>query len=255
MNSSLYDALLAYVHDSEVPEMNYAYVASSSLAVLAARVLGHASNKYAQFDLLKPLLNWVPEPDPLAEPLLELGEKLALEGLLEEEGSSDMLGEAFRRKREAYRLQFASVYALEAMGDAVTDYLLAKTAAMQPFANSGKEDVFSCKVMKLKDIEAARFESYEAQLFDLSEEGLTYHELMLEFDTDALGLLQSLEPLALSLRFVFDLSFIELSSHNGGLFDIEVNLGEKRLYTKLLLEQRPPWENLESIVIREDSKP
>lgn len=254
MTASLYDSLFAYVHNSVAPEMSYTAKPSYGLAGLTFEVLKHSTCKASQLDLLKPLLTWREEPDPFAELLLELGEHLAL-GLLEEEGSSELLGEAFRTKKEAYKMQFASVYALEAMGDALTDYLLAKSAPMQPFASSKTEEVYRCKVMRLQDIEAAKFERYEAKLFDLSEAGFTYQELMLEFSSDAMAFLESLDVVNLVLRFVFDASFIELSSHKANLFDLEVNFEEKRIYAKLLLEQTPHWDELDSIIVRADSKP
>ena len=246
MTLSLYEGVAALLDDKAVagslPDKPI-----HGLASLALEVIELAGHEAAQLERLKTLLTWPAEPDPLAEILLALGEKLSRE---------ESLKVAFSAKRDAYRLQFSGLHALDAMGDAITEYLLAKAAVMQPFAASESQESYRCTLLKVQDVEAAKFMAFPAQLYDLSEADLPYHEVMLELESEALPLLRSLDPLKLSLRFVFEATFAELKTADASLFDVEVNLPEKRLYAKcLLLDQMPQWERLESIVIMGGNTP
>ena len=124
-------------------------------------------------------------------------------------------------------------------------------------------------VRKLTDPEVAAFAIFNATLADITdggdyglrdERGELYADLLLDFNEDALGLLASLDPARLMLRFVFQHSEVyeTFSVEDGSLFDIEASLEEKRLYFKLRVPhaweaaQVPldgVWSNLECCVV------
>ncbi|MCA9840226.1 MAG: hypothetical protein KC422_25170 [Trueperaceae bacterium] len=243
--ASLKDALAAMVLDSPGYEVD-------QLSLLAKDLLGTAEISSKQLEELKSLLDLPEIADPLYERLLEYAEYLFQNG--PSELKNEVLAEAFRRKREAYRLQFASVFALEAVGEAVTDYFLSQASLMQPFASSDEAETLTCKVLKLIDAEAARFMSFEAKLYNLIEYLLNYHKIMLKFSPFSL---KELEIIAnkLSLRFIFEDAFTELSTGQSQLFDVEVNQLEKRLYLKLNLDYGVTWTKLESIVVMGENTP
>lgn len=145
-------------------------------------------------------------------------------------------------------------------------------AAFLPFSNTRQEPptrTYIVLVRKLTDPTTAAFAVFPATLADLTDGGAygrenrhgeLYADLLLEFGSEALSLLGSLDLDALSIRFVFKASreFETFSIQDNTLFGLETAIDECRLYFKLKV---PPawlaaelplhliWANIESCVL------
>lgn len=140
-----------------------------------------------------------------------------------------------------------------------------------PFTSAGQETparTYLVQVRKLTDPRIAQFAIFPSTLVDLTDggdlgredgRGRRYADLVLDFSS-AQGLLRSLEPEDLALRFVFgsSVAFEPFSVADGTLFDVEVVLEEGRLYFKLVvpsawvvagLPLTAIWPNIESLVL------
>jgi hypothetical protein len=222
------------------------------LLPLAAQVIRASHDRDLVIELLTPLLDEPLEPDPLAESLLHLGVCVAKGRHLDE------IAGAFSASLASYRVQFAASHALVGVSDALTDLALARAQSLvQPYSAPGETpaDGHTLWIRRLRDARTARFDSFRARLYNLSESGLEYQEVGLELSEDGTGLLHDLDPASLRLRLVFESRFVELTSADLSLFDVEVNLLEQRLYFKLRPTERLRWDELESIVIMGGSKP
>lgn len=145
-------------------------------------------------------------------------------------------------------------------------------AVFSPLSNAPQDDAlrtYIVQVRQLTDAATADFAVFSAVLADLTDGGVfgrenrggeRYADLLLEFGREAAYLLGSLDPVTLSMRFVFRGSseFEMFSAQSGTLYGLEVSLDEYRLYFKLKIPAawaaaEVPlhliWANLESCVL------
>lgn len=192
---------------------------------------------------LRPLLDAPAEPDPLMEPLLRWGERLA------GEAGDDVLRARFSRALARYRERFTAAHALDTLAGALTDWALSDAAELRPYAAADTAPgPVELTLLRLRDPVSARFDATTARLSELDAGSADYREIVLELDPADRGWLDALDPRELTLRFVLEDRFVQVSTRDGELFDVEVNRSEARVYAKV--RGAPPrWEAVESIVI------
>lgn len=213
--------------------------------LLAALTIAHLQQPAVALAHLQKAIELPTAPDPLFEPLLRCGEIMA-------RGQGDeRLANRFADALAVYRQRYAVGHALMQMGEAMTEWALAAAAPLRPLSaveSDEEEDSRQITLMRLRDASSARFQRAPARLYDISEEGLGFREIVLEVLDDQVQILESLAPGELSLRMVYSERFTEASASDGSLFDVEINVAERRIYSKLR-QTGWDWRSVESIVV------
>lgn len=197
---------------------------------------------------LRGLLDRPVKPDPLVEPLLRWGVRLA------SDTEDEPLRCRFERALAAYQERFAAAHALSDLGDASTSRALASRKGLRPYAATDAVDgPVRISLLRLRDPVSVRFESTEADLSEIGDASQPYREIVLELDEDG-AWLERLDPHDLTLRFVLDDRYVEVSTHEGDLFDVEVNPHERRVYLKVRTAPAS-WSEVESAVVMAPRSP
>jgi hypothetical protein len=253
-------------------------------AIVAAVAAGARS---VALDALRPLLDAPLAPTPFETLLEEVGARLARDAHEEE------LASRFLERRRALHDRFAFGAAVAGLADVLTrpdvlnvlDDALEEPVAYEPvmlpaatavtpatwsravssfvpFAATEMADT-TAYVVTLRHLHDARtgdFAVHRIVWHDLEGDEPGVSDIVLAFEAGAGPLLRGLDPFTLRLRLFFGdgPAYVEASSADGGLFDVEVNPLEERIYLKLRrphawaateLPPRELWRSLRSCVL------